>query len=558
MDFEEFVRALALRNAVKHKGRASASALVGAVLAQFPEFRIQGSALLQKVQDVVDQVNLLSLAEQEVVVQQLGQAPVRERLQGLRPLEGVSEQGIVMRFAPSPSGALHIGHAYTLLLSALYVRRYGGRCIVRIEDTNPENIYPEAYHLIEESARWITREGISDVVVQSDRLELYYDYASRALEGGFAYVCTCDPEGFKVISDARRECPCRSLSVQEQLARWAWMLKDAPQGSCVMRIKTDMAHKNPALRDFPAMRINTAEHPRAKTKYRVWPLMNFSVFVDDVEMGMTHIIRAKDHADNAKKQAFLYAYFGKVEPRTQFVGKINFEGLPLSASKTRQRIAAGEFSGWDDLRLPFLPALRRRGYQPEAFWRYTEEVGVTATDKTIPVEVFFKNLNAFNKAIVDPVADRFFVVETPVRVPLQGAKDVQVSLDLHPGRKRGGRVFRIGEEILLDARDWSALALGGLLRLKDTLTARRVGDGLVMEGMGMDEARAHDLPIVHFLPVEDARACTLLYPDGSVCEGYCEAGVGALEPGVVFQAERKGFFRLEAKEPRPVLVFGHR
>ncbi|UCC61377.1 MAG: glutamate--tRNA ligase, partial [Dehalococcoidia bacterium] len=129
-------------------------------------------------------------------------------------------------------------------------------------------------------------------------------------------------------------------------------------------MKTDINHPNPAMRDFPLMRINEHTHPRKGTEFRVWPLMNLAVFVDDVESGMTHIIRAKEHMSNAQRQEFLYRYFNKPIPETYFVGRINFTDLRISCSKTKVLIEEGKYSGWDDIRLPFLLALKRRGYQP--------------------------------------------------------------------------------------------------------------------------------------------------------------------------------------------------
>ena len=97
------------------------------------------------------------------------------------------------------------------------------------------------------------------------------------------------------------------------------------QGEAVARVKTDITHKNPAMRDFPIARINESEHPRQGKKYRVWPLMNLSVFADDVESGMTHTLRGKDHADNAKRQEYMYNYLEKPIPFTLFQGRINAE-----------------------------------------------------------------------------------------------------------------------------------------------------------------------------------------------------------------------------------------
>ena len=103
--------------------------------------------------------------------------------------------------------------------------------------------------------------------------------------------------------DNRKACNCRSLSVKENLERWKKMLdkKGYKTGEVVLRFKSSMQDSNPAMRDFPLARINETPHPLQKKKYRVWPLMNLAVTVDDIELKMTHVIRGKDHKDNAKR-----------------------------------------------------------------------------------------------------------------------------------------------------------------------------------------------------------------------------------------------------------------
>ena len=104
-------------------------------------------------------------------------------------------------------------------------------------------------------------------------------------------------------------CLCRSEPKEVQMDKWEKMLKGKyKEGAAVVRIKTDLGHPNPAMRDWPAFRIIKKSHPKQGKKYKVWPLMNFSVAIDDHDMGITHAIRAKEHMDNEKKQKFLYDY----------------------------------------------------------------------------------------------------------------------------------------------------------------------------------------------------------------------------------------------------------
>jgi glutamyl-tRNA synthetase len=125
--------------------------------------------------------------------------------------------------------------------------------------------------------------------------------------------------------------------------------------------------------------------------------MNLVVSVDDIKFGMTHIIRGKDHRDNAKRQKMIFDLFQKKFPWTYFMGRIKFKDLILSKRKLSAMIDSGEFSGDDDEKIPTIASLRKRGYKPEAFAKFAEQRGLTEVDKVIDSKEFFKILDIFNK-----------------------------------------------------------------------------------------------------------------------------------------------------------------
>jgi glutamyl-tRNA synthetase len=197
----------------------------------------------------------------------------------------------------------------------------------------------------------------------------------------------------------KRNCPCRKFSTKENLERWKKMMDKHgyKPHEAVLRFKSDMKHKNPAMRDFPLARINETKHPLQGNKYRVWPLMNLVVTVDDIELKMTHIIRGKDHRDNAERQKMIYTVLDKKFPWTFFIGRLKFKDLILSKRKLNAAIKSGEFSGAEDERLPTLVSLKKRGYKPEAFAKFIEQRGLTEVDKVMDSKEFFQTLNNFNK-----------------------------------------------------------------------------------------------------------------------------------------------------------------
>jgi glutamyl-tRNA synthetase len=396
---EQKARAYALKNALAYSGKAQQGAVISSLFNEGLK-REDMKKFGKKISEIIKEVNSLSLEKQEKEFEKLekevSHRPARE---GLPELPGAKKGKVIMRIAPSPSGPFHIGHAMTACLSFLFVKKYGGKFYVRIEDTNPENIYKPAYKMLEEESKWLF-DGKAIIMIQSKRMKFYYKYAENLLKKNSAYVCTCSSEEFKKFAEAKKNCPCRKLNVKENLERWKKMLgkNGFKEGEAVLRFKSSMSHKNPAMRDFPLARINLTKHPLQGNKYRVWPLMNLAVSVDDIEEKMTHIIRGKDHRDNAERQRMIYKALGiKKFPWTAFLGRIHFKDLELSTTKFRQGIESGKYSGWDDIRLPTIVSLRKRGYKPEAFWRFAERIGLNENDKILEQKEYFRLLDYFNR-----------------------------------------------------------------------------------------------------------------------------------------------------------------
>jgi glutamyl-tRNA synthetase len=400
-NLEKKAHAYALKNAVSYDGKAK----VGSVISSLFNEGLKKSEVKKyskKVLEIVKEVNSLSIEKQKKEFENLkDKVSERKTREGLEELPNVKRKKVIMRFAPSASGPLHMGHAMTASLSYLYVKKYRGKFYVRIEDTNPENIYPLSYKMIEKDSKWLF-ENAAEIVIQSSRMNLYYKYTEKLLRKKAVYVCTCSQKAFEEYVKTKTNCPCRNHNVKENLERWKKMLSfdsknNFKQGESVLRFKSNMKDKNPAMRDFPLARINTKKHYLQKSKYRVWPLMNLAVTVDDIEMKITHIIRAKDHMDNAKWQEMIYKTLGKKLPWTGFLGMFKFKDMDLSTRKFKQGIKEGKYSGWNDKKLPTLASLKKQGYKPDAFWKFAEQIGLSESDKVIDKKEFFLLLDSFNK-----------------------------------------------------------------------------------------------------------------------------------------------------------------
>lgn len=400
----ELIRAYALKNAVEHDGKAQAGSVLSPLFAEGLE-KADIKSIMPEINKIVSEVNKLKLHEQKEELEKMDNMISHRVVRDPNELEDLPDvdkkKGVIMRFRPAPSGPLHIGHIISQMIGSLFVKKYGGKFYVFIDDTNPEETMKEAYKNIKEDCDWLFG-NVSEYVNASDRVKVYYKYAEELMNKGFAYVCTCKSEDFKKLIDAQKECPCRKQSVESNKKRWEMMLSTKKEaykpGEAVLRFKSDIHNSNPAMRDFPIARINEHEHPLQGKKYRVWPLMNLSVACDDLDYKMTHIIRGKDHRDNAERQKMIFKALGKEKqfPQTFFMGRMKFTDIVLSKRKIKAAIESGEYEGFDDVKLPTIASLRKRGYKPEAFARLAIMRGLTEVDKVIEQKDLFEILDRFN------------------------------------------------------------------------------------------------------------------------------------------------------------------
>lgn len=504
---------------------------------------------------IVAQVNALSAEEQASEMKKYGveveEKKPKAKEVGLQELPGTHEN-IVLRFAPNPSGPLHIGHSRAAVPNAEYVKRHNGKLILRIEDTDPKRVFEPAYEMIPEDLAWL---GINpdEIIYQSDRFEIYYDYARQLIEKGAAYMCTCDGATFKELKDNCKPCPCRDNSVEENLALWE-KFDTMQAGEAVLRVKTDINHKNPAIRDWVAMRLVDEEHPRMGTKYRIYPMMNFSVSVDDHLMGMTHVLRGKDHLANSEKQKYLYDHMEWDLPEFIHYGRLKMEDIALSTSKAMAGIEDGTYSGWDDPRLGTLRAIARRGIDPRTIYNLITEIGVKMADSAIS----WKKIYGLNRNFVEPIANRYFFCEEPVEVSVNGYEDGDVTIErpLHADHMdRGNRLLSFDGSAYIAKADYA----DGLFRLMDAVNVEIAGEDVNYHSTSFEEARDVKARIIQWVPTKENVNVKIVMDDASVKTGLGEIALNDLEVGDIVQFERVGFARLdEIKDDELVFYYAHK
>jgi glutamyl-tRNA synthetase len=577
-ELRELIRKAALLNAIQHDGKAQAGPIVGRIIGEKQDLKTKVKELSGLIAEIVEEVNSLSIQEQKRIVEEKWpEALKKEKVEEQKRLPALPNTGkyaqVVTRFSPNPDCVLHLGSARAIILSHEYARIYKGKFVLRFEDTDPKAKKPvlEFYDRIREDMAWLGCK-IDEEYIQSDRIPIYYEYTELLLREGSAYVCTCQPEQFRKQSLVSKPCDCRNLPAIEHLERWQRMLEGGyTEGEAVVRVKTDLDHPNPAVRDWPALRIIDTEkypHPRVGSKYRVWPLYNLAAGLDDHLMGITHIIRGKEHLTNMVRQEYMYKHLGWEYPEAIHYGRLKITGAFLSKSKIVQGIREGSYTGWDDPRLATFAALRKRGITPEAIKKMIIDVG----PKTADVTLSWDNLYAYNRKILDPQSNRYFFVPEPIELKVKGVPKVfTAKLPLHPEKpERGFREYTvtpIGADraviFWIAKKDAGNSEAGKMIRLMELFNvkieqAKLYSVEAVFASESYAEARKVKAQLIHWIPVNGDVPCQVVMPDATVNEGIAESACERLKPNTVIQFERFGFVRVNEVAPKLTAYYAHK
>jgi glutamyl-tRNA synthetase len=576
LETREIIQKFALLNALRYGGKAQSKPVLGKLLGECPHLRGNIREVTVLIDEVVQEVNRLSLEKQRKLVEEKWpEVLVSEKVEEERvlpPLPNIEKyERVVTRFSPNPDFVLHLGSARAIILSYEYAKMYNGHFFLRFEDTDPKTKKPKLqfYDSIREDLTWLGCRWDAEFI-QSDRLEIYYEYAEKILKDGNAYVCTCKRKDFQEKVRTKQPCQCRDLTSEENLLRWKGMLDGTyGEGEAVVRIKTDLSHPNPAVRDWPALRIIDTEkypHPRVGSKYRVWPLYNFACGVDDHLMGVTHVIRGKEHLTNQARQEYMYHHFGWKYPEAIHYGRLKITGASLSKSVILQGLRDGLFKHWDDPRLATLAALRRRGITPEAIRRLIVDVG----PKTADVVLSWENLYAYNRKIIDPAAKRYFFVRDPRKLTVKNIPHYFTGqLPLHPDHpERGFRSYKIAPKkgeafFLVSSDDRGLLEKGGKVRFMGlfNLQVEKVEKILiqaVFHSESYEEAKKLGAPLIHWILMNSGIPCEVVMPDASRANGVAEEACKMLSPSEIIQFERFGFVRIDKVNKKLTAYFAHR
>ncbi|XP_071722116.1 glutamate--tRNA ligase, cytoplasmic-like [Rutidosis leptorrhynchoides] len=339
-------------------------------------------------------------------------APAKEQLGPEIDLPGAEKGKVRGRFAPEPSGYLHIGHAKAGLLNKYFAEKYEGEVIVRFDDTNPDK---ESNEFVENIIKDIETLGIkySEITYTSNYFPELIEMAENMIRQGKAYVDDTPREDMKKERMEGIESKRRRNSVDENLKLWKEMILGSERGlQCCLRGKLDMQDPNKSLRDPVYYRCNPKPHHRIGAKYKIYPTYDFACPYVDAKEGITHALRSSEYHDRNAQYHRIQEEMGVKKVLIYEFSRLNMVYTLLSKRKLLWFVQNGKVDGWDDPRFPTVQGIVRRGLKIEALIQFIVEQGASKNQNLME----WDKLWSINKRIIDPVCPRHTAVVEELRV----------------------------------------------------------------------------------------------------------------------------------------------
>lgn len=402
------------------------------------------------------------------------------------------------RFPPEPNGYLHIGHAKAICLNFTMARKAeSGACNLRLDDTNPlaeDELYSNA---IVSDVVWLGFDPGERVFHASDYFEQLYEFALKLIDRGLAYV---DSQSSEEIRENRGnyhrlgiDSPDRERTPAENRALLHRMREgDFEEGSCVLRAKIDMAHKNILMRDPLIYRIRKASHHRTLDKWCIYPMYDFAHPLSDALEGVTHSLCTLEFESHRPLYNWFIENVGGFDPVPRQIefARLELGYTVLSKRKLTQLVNEKHVHGWDDPRMPTIAGMRRRGYLPESLRAFCERIGVAKRDSMVDVSLLEHRL----REDLNAHANRTMAVLEPLKVTIDNfpeGETLAFEVPVHPEYpERGVRTVTLSRTVYVERSDymedapkkWFRLAPGQEVRLRGACLLRCVEAKRDVEG----------------------------------------------------------------------------
>ncbi len=511
-ELKKEIRKMALQNAFEHGGETRDKIILGKILGTKPEFRSKVKEISEDISEIVSTVNQLSLGEQEVEIKEnfpevlIPKEKIEER-EGLPELKNAEQGKVITRFPPEPNGYPHIGHAKAAIINSEYAKMYGGKFILRMDDTNPEAERMEYHAAIKVGLEWLGIE-FDTVKSTSDDMELFYEKGIELINLGKAYVCTCKREDISKNRRERKACKCSMENIEKNEKNWKKMNDKFKPGDAIVRFRGDMKADNAVMRDPVLFRIIEGKHYTLGEKYRIWPSYDMAVAIEDSIDDVTHAYRSKEFELRKELIDAILDALNMRKPIQGFFSRLEFKGMPISKRIIKPLIEEGKVTWYDDPRLPTLEALRRRGIKPEAIRKFIMSLGLTKANTLAP----FDALEAFNRKFVDANSIRLFMVSNAKKLSVKNLPMSSVEIPNHPIKDMGKRTIKIDGNFYISGEDTQTIKEGSQVRLLGLGNIHITKQGIEFEGKFIETANIKDIPKIQWVPQKTAHAIKMIIP----------------------------------------------
>lgn len=375
------------------------------------------------------------------------------------------------RFPPEPNGYLHIGHAKAIAVNFGLAAKYGGRCNLRFDDTNPEKEDQEYVRGIQEDIRWLGFPLQDNVYYASEYFEAMYEYARKLILEGHAYVCALSPEEMReyrgTLTTPGKDSPHRNRPAAESLQLFEEMRKGLhDEGSLVLRLRGDMASPNLNLRDPILYRILKREHHHVGEGWNIYPMYDYAHPIEDALEGISHSLCSLEFEDHRPlyDRILELLEFTKPPKQREF-SRLNLTYTMMSKRKLLALVEEGLVDGWDDPRMPTLSGMRRRGYPREAVLRFVLDAGIAKSNSTIELA----QLEAAVREELNRTAPRAMAVIRPLKVTVTNFPEDEarwVEVEINPeAPELGKRKMPFSRTLWIEEDDFMEEPVKGYRRL---------------------------------------------------------------------------------------------
>ncbi|MGE0075774.1 MAG: glutamine--tRNA ligase/YqeY domain fusion protein [Sphaerochaetaceae bacterium] len=383
----------------------------------------------------------------------------------------VPDNTVVTRFPPEPNGYLHLGHIKSICLNFGLAEKYGGRCHLRLDDTNPEKEDVEYIESIQRDIKWLGFDWGEHLYHASDYYDQLHAIAVNLIKEGKAYIDSLTPEQMKeyrgTLTTPGRNSPDRDRPIEESLRLFEEMRQGKhPEGTYLLRAKLDMASPNLNMRDPALYRIKYASHPRTGDKWCIYPMYDYTHPISDAIEGITHSICTLEFEDHRPAYDWATSIDGiEHAPHQYEFARLNINYMLMSKRRLLNLVKLGIVTGWDDPRMPTITGIRRRGYSPESLRDFVSRVGVAKVESVVDYNLLeFCAREDLNKR-----AKRLMVILDPVKLVITNYPEEKTEwfdADNNPEDPDSGtRPIPFSRELYIEREDFMEVPIKGYHRL---------------------------------------------------------------------------------------------